>query len=202
MGLAPCMEWLTFIIIEGGVVVLLVLIRMTLGARRETAHEWLKKGAKVVDVRSEGQFKEKHLPGAVSISLHRLRDLKIRVAPRNNSRFYCTASAGRGAVMGKVHAKEIGLSLRVQPRLVRASGENPWGAEWGWEWEGDYAMRRLEPPFVIQRASGPEPECASPACARLHTPRHGVCILHASCMFDLQPLLAYTPPSHYENLSV
>jgi rhodanese-related sulfurtransferase len=101
------MEWLTFIIIEGAVVAFLVLIRMTL-VWPDTAHEWLKKGAKVVDVRSEGQFKERHLPGAVSIPLHRLRDMKIRVAPNKEQPLLLHSLSGTRSGMGQVMLRNLG----------------------------------------------------------------------------------------------
>jgi len=101
------MEWLTFIILEGALVAFFVLIRLIL-VRPETAREWLKKGAIVVDVRSEAEFQERHLPGAENIPLDRLRDQKIRVAPNRNQPLLLHSRSGTRSGMGKVLLRRLG----------------------------------------------------------------------------------------------
>jgi rhodanese-related sulfurtransferase len=61
----------TWIIIGGAIAAFLVLKRLTL-VRPEVARDCLKRGAKVIDVRSESEFQEKHLTGALNIPLDRL----------------------------------------------------------------------------------------------------------------------------------
>ncbi len=101
------MEWLTWMIIEGVVVAFLVLARLTL-VRSATAREWLKKGAIVVDVRSEAEFQEWHLPGAENIPLDRLRDQKIRVAPNRNQPLLLHSLSGARSGMGTVLLRRMG----------------------------------------------------------------------------------------------
>ena len=74
------MNWLTWIVIGGAITAFLVLKRLAL-VRPEVARDCLKRGAKVIDVRSEAEFQEKHLPAALNIPLDRLRDHIGRHAP-------------------------------------------------------------------------------------------------------------------------
>jgi phage shock protein E len=101
------MEWLTWIIIEGAIIAFLVLARLSL-VRSATAHKWLQKGAIVVDVRSEAEFQQRHLPGAENIPLDRLRDQKIHVAPNRNQPLLLYSMSGTRSGMGKVMLRRMG----------------------------------------------------------------------------------------------
>jgi phage shock protein E len=101
------MDWLTWIIIGGAIAAFLVLKRLTL-VRPETAREWLKKGARVIDVRSEGEFKDRHLPGAVNIPLDRLRDEIVQVAPNKEQPLLLHCLSGTRSGMGKAMLKKMG----------------------------------------------------------------------------------------------
>jgi rhodanese-related sulfurtransferase len=101
------MEWLTWIIIEAAVALFLLLARLTL-VRSGKAHELLKEGAVVVDLRSPQEFQEKHIPGAVNIPLDCLRDQKISVAPNKDQTLLLHSLSGTRSGMGKVLLKRLG----------------------------------------------------------------------------------------------
>ena len=101
------MDWHTWIIIGGAVAAFLVLKRLTL-VRPEVARDWLKKGAKVIDVRSEGEFQERHLPGAVNVPLDRLRVEIARHAPDKEQPLLLHCLSGARSAMGKASLRKMG----------------------------------------------------------------------------------------------
>jgi phage shock protein E len=101
------MEWLTCIIIECSVAALLVLIRLAL-VRPEKAREWLEKGASVIDVRSEDQFREGHLPGAICVPLDQLRDASGWLATNKEQPLLLHSQSGIRSAMGKSMLRKMG----------------------------------------------------------------------------------------------
>jgi phage shock protein E len=74
------MNWPTWIIIGCAISAFLALKRLTL-VRPEVARDCLKRGGKLIDVRSEAEFQEKHLPGALNVPLDCLQNDIRRHAP-------------------------------------------------------------------------------------------------------------------------
>ena len=101
------MNWLTWIIIGGAITAFLVLKRLTL-VRPEVARDCLKRGAKIIDVRSEGEFQQKHLPGALNIPLNRLRDQIGRHAPNKEQAILLHCLSGGCSGIGKSILKKMG----------------------------------------------------------------------------------------------
>ena len=101
------MDWHTWIIIGGAVAAFFLLKRLML-VRPDTARQWLKKGATVIDVRSEGEFQEKHLPGAENIPLDRLREQIVRLAPNKEQPLLLHCLSGTRSGMGKAMLKKLG----------------------------------------------------------------------------------------------
>jgi phage shock protein E len=101
------MDWHTWIIIGGAVAAFLVLKRLML-VRPEAARDWLKKGARVIDVRSEGEYQEKHLPGAVNFPLNRLRDEIAQFAPDKEQSLLLHCLSGGRSGMGTAMLKKMG----------------------------------------------------------------------------------------------
>ena len=101
------MESLTWLILECAVAAFLVLIRLTL-VRPEKAREWLEKGASVIDVRSEDEFKEGHLPGAVGVPLDQLRDASGWLAPNKEQPLLLHSQSGVRSGMGKTMLRRMG----------------------------------------------------------------------------------------------
>src|ERR1035441_10681438 len=92
------MNRLTWIIIGVAIAAFLIFKQMSV-VRPGTAREWLNKGATVIDVRSEAEFQEKHLPGTINIPLDRLSDEIARVAPNKEQPLllHCLSGARSGA---------------------------------------------------------------------------------------------------------
>ena len=72
---------------------------------RDEAHAWVKDGAVLLDVRTEGEFEAGHLEGAVNIPL---QDLSARIAeldPASPVVVYCRSggrSAGAAATLKRI----------------------------------------------------------------------------------------------------
>ena len=101
------MNLLTWIAVVGAVAAFLLLKRLSL-ATPTAAREWLNKGAKVLDVRSEGEYQEKHLPEAVNIPLNRLRDEIARLAPNKEQPLLLHCLSGARSGMGTAMLKKMG----------------------------------------------------------------------------------------------
>ena len=101
------MNLVTWIVIVGAVVAFLLLKRLNL-VTPATAREWLNKGALVVDVRSEGEFQERHLPGAINIPLGRLGDEIARRAPDKEQAILLHCLSGTRSGMAKARLKQMG----------------------------------------------------------------------------------------------
>ena len=74
-----------------------------------TAREWLNKGALVIDVRTEAEYREQHLPGTINIPLDRLGDEIARHAPDKEQPLLLHCRSGARSGMGTKRAKEDGL---------------------------------------------------------------------------------------------
>jgi phage shock protein E len=124
------MNWRTWIIIGGAVAGFLLLKRLTL-VRPEMARDWLKKGARVIDVRSQGEFQERHLPAAENIPLDRLREEIARLAPNVEQPLLLHCLSGTRSGMGKAQLKKMGYrnvfnlgSYGRAERILEAQGGN------------------------------------------------------------------------------
>jgi phage shock protein E len=76
--------------------------------RSKTAREWLQKGAKVIDVRNETEFQERHLPGAINIPLGQLREAISRHAPNKDQGLLLHCLGGVRSGMGRGMLKQLG----------------------------------------------------------------------------------------------
>jgi phage shock protein E len=103
----PSMKLSTWIILGVAIVAFLIYKRLTL-MRPDTARDWLNKGARVIDVRSEGEYQEKHLPGALNIPLNRLRDEIARFAPGKEQPLLLHCLSGTRSGMGTAILKKMG----------------------------------------------------------------------------------------------
>ena len=92
----------------GTVIVAFLIFKKVNAVKPETAREWLKKGATVIDVRSEAEFQEKHLPGAINIPLNRLGDEIARVAPNKEQPLLLHCLSGTRSGAGEATLKKMG----------------------------------------------------------------------------------------------
>lgn len=72
------------------------------------ARDCLKRGAKVIDVRSEAEFQEKHLPGTLNIPLNGLRDRIGRHAPSKEQAILLHCLSGGRSGIGKSILRKMG----------------------------------------------------------------------------------------------
>jgi rhodanese-related sulfurtransferase len=101
------MSRLTWIMI-GTVIAAFVIFKQVNAVKPETAREWLKKGATVIDVRSEAEFQERHLPGTINVPLDRLRDEIARVAPNKEQPLLLHCLSGTRSPAGGDALKKMG----------------------------------------------------------------------------------------------
>jgi phage shock protein E len=120
------MNWFIWISIGAAIAAFLIFKQRTV-VGPETAREWLKKGATVIDVRSEAEFQERHLPGAINIPLNRLSDEIARVAPNKDQPLLLHCLSGARSGMGEATLKKMGyrnvLNLGSYGRAEKALSE-------------------------------------------------------------------------------
>jgi len=118
---------LTTWIIIAAVVAAFLLFKHLTQVSPATTREWLDKGALVIDVRTEAEYREQHLPGAINIPLDRLGDEIGRHAASKEQPLllHCRSGmrSGRGASalkqMGYRHVFNLGAYGRAAKILHR-----------------------------------------------------------------------------------
>lgn len=75
----------------------------------EAAHSMVKSGAKLVDVRSPGEFSSGHLPGAVNVPLPELEGQLAKLGPKDKPVVLYCASGTRSA-MARSKLKGLGFT--------------------------------------------------------------------------------------------
>lgn len=74
----------------------------------ETVHEYMQKGAKVIDVRTAEEYAERHLPMAVNIPLDDLRERIGKVAPNKETVLLLHCQGGGRSGTGTRVLKSMG----------------------------------------------------------------------------------------------
>jgi phage shock protein E len=97
----------TWIIIAVVVAAFLLLKRLS-QVTPATARAWLNKGALVIDVRTEAEFRERHLPGTINIPLDRLGDEIARHASNKEQPLLLHCQSGTRSGMGTSALKKLG----------------------------------------------------------------------------------------------
>jgi len=120
------MDWIFWLCVVGGVAGVLALKKLG-QISPATAREHLRNGAKVIDVRSPGEFAEEHLPVAVNIPLGSLRDEIARIAPDKNTVILLHCLSGGRSALGRRMLLQLGYkqvfnlgSLSRAKRIVNA----------------------------------------------------------------------------------
>ena len=101
------MNWSTWIVIVVAIAAFLVVRRLT-QSNPAAAREWLNKGALVIDVRSEAEYREQHLPGTINIPLDRLGDEIARHAPKKEQPLLLHCRSGARSGTGTSALKKMG----------------------------------------------------------------------------------------------
>ena len=101
------MNLAAWIVIMGVVAAFLLVKRLT-QVNPGTAREWLDKGALVIDVRSEAEFQERHLPGAINIPLRRLGDEIAERTANKEQPLLLHCLSGTRSGMGRNTLRKLG----------------------------------------------------------------------------------------------
>ncbi len=101
------MKWIVWIAALVAVAAF-ILLRRASAMEPEAARDWLKRGAKVIDVRSEAEYQQKHLPGTINIPLNRLRDEIGKCAPDKEQGLLLHCASGARSGMGKGILEKMG----------------------------------------------------------------------------------------------
>lgn len=115
------MEW-TLILIVGGAVIAMFLLKRMSFVSAEIARKHLAEGALVIDVRSPEEFRSEKVPGAINLPLGELRDsLPRRVKDKHQPLLVHCLSGGRSAIarqqiksMGYTNVFNLGSLARAQ----------------------------------------------------------------------------------------
>jgi phage shock protein E len=94
----------------------------------EVAREHLKKGARLIDVRSAQEYHERHLPGSVNLPLSEIRTaIEKKVPDKNTVVLLHCLSGGRSGMaagmlkrLGYAHVYNLGSYSRAE-KIVRAN---------------------------------------------------------------------------------
>ena len=104
-------SWLWISISETAAVIAVFLLLKQAGQIKPAAAQALhKQGAKVIDVRTEAEFREQHLPGAVNIPLDRLSEEIARHAPDKSKPLLLHCRSGARSGMGTGTLKKLGYN--------------------------------------------------------------------------------------------
>ena len=101
------MDLVTLIVIAAAIAAFLLLKRLSL-VTAATAREWLRKGALVIDVRSEGEFQGGHVPGAINVPLGLLGHEIGRRAPDKERPLLLHCLSGGRSGIAKAQLKRMG----------------------------------------------------------------------------------------------
>ncbi|HOX55482.1 MAG TPA: rhodanese-like domain-containing protein [Candidatus Paceibacterota bacterium] len=100
----------TWIIIIAVVVIAWLLLKRLGQVSPTSARAWHSQGALVIDVRTEAEFQEQHLPGAVNIPLDRLGDEIARHAPNKEQPLLLHCRSGARSGRGTSVLRQLGYS--------------------------------------------------------------------------------------------
>jgi phage shock protein E len=116
----------TWIIILAIVAAFLLLKRLN-QVKPETARAWLDKGALVIDVRSEAEYQERHLPKTINIPLNRLGEEIGRYATNKEQPLLLHCRSGARSGMGAGTLRKMGYlnvsNLGAYGRAEKILGE-------------------------------------------------------------------------------
>jgi phage shock protein E len=121
------MNWTAIAIVAVIVVAFLLFKRATL-VSESAAREYLKQGAKVLDVRSPEEFRERHLPGAINLPLGEVTNRIQAVVPDKGQPVLLHCLSGGRSGMAQHKLRRMGyrnaFNLGGYSRAARIAGEN------------------------------------------------------------------------------
>lgn len=103
------MEWIAVLAVVGAVSVFLILTKLG-SVSPDAARAYLRQGAKVIDVREAGEFRARHVAGAINIPLGDLEAQIGRHAPDKNQVLLLHCLSGGRSGMGQRVLKRMGYA--------------------------------------------------------------------------------------------
>jgi phage shock protein E len=108
-------NWIPFAIFAGLFLALTIFKRLG-RVGRDKAHGLVKDGAKLVDVRSPGEFSAGHLPGAINVPLQELGKGVEKLGPKDKPIIvYCASGARSAMARSQLKAKGFAQVFNLGP---------------------------------------------------------------------------------------
>ncbi len=101
------MDWLKWVIIAAIVVLFLLLKRARLISVAE-ARQCLQQGAKVIDVRTEQEYRDNHIPGAVNLPLDSITETIAEHVPDKDKPVLLHCAGGVRSGMARSRLRKLG----------------------------------------------------------------------------------------------
>lgn len=103
------MDWTIWLLL-GAVVIGFVLVKRASFVSVESARELLRENARIVDVRTESEFRSEHVPGAVNIPLNDLEDRISREIPNQSQILLVHCLSGGRSAMARARLRKLGYT--------------------------------------------------------------------------------------------
>jgi rhodanese-related sulfurtransferase len=105
----------------GIVVIGFLLLKRASFVSVESAKQFLRENAKIVDVRTESEFRQEHVPGAINVPLSDLEDRISREIPDKNQVILVHCLSGGRSAIAKGKLRRLGYArVHNLGSLVRA----------------------------------------------------------------------------------
>lgn len=126
-AIIPAMSWIAILAVAG-VLAVFVFLKQLNSVTEESAREYLRQGAKVIDVRSVQEYSERHLPKTVNIPLDELKQRIVREAPNKEAVLLLHCLSGGRSGAGTQMLRDMGyknvFNLGSFARAEKILGEN------------------------------------------------------------------------------
>jgi phage shock protein E len=103
------MDWTIWLVL-GVVVIGFAVIKRAAFVSVESAGQMLRQNAKIIDVRTEAEFRSEHVPGAINIPLSDLENRVARVVPDKNQVLLVHCLSGGRSAIAKGKLRKMGYA--------------------------------------------------------------------------------------------
>ena len=128
-AIIPAMSWIAILAVAG-VFAVFVFLKQLNTVTEESAREYLRQGAKVIDVRTTQEYSERHLPKTINIPLDELKQRIVREAPNKETVLLLHCLSGGRSGVGTQTLKGMGYksvfnlgSLERAEKILGGSGK-------------------------------------------------------------------------------
>ncbi len=103
------MDWLKWVIIAAIIVLFLLLKRARLISAAQ-AKQYLQQGAKVIDVRTEQEYRDKHIPDAINLPLDSITETIAQHVPDKEKPVLLHCAGGVRSGMARTKLRKLGYT--------------------------------------------------------------------------------------------